>query len=89
MRPARRAIKVQRREVLPERSRLTVGRTVAALRRSREALVDIENQLDDLLVCVRSPGARIDVGAPDRLASAAGQATEAMATLYQLGNLFA
>lgn len=89
MRPARRVIKVQRREVLPERSRLTVGRTVAALRHSREALVDIQNQLDDLLVCVRSPGARIEASAPDRLAKAAGKASEAMATLYEVGHLFA
>jgi hypothetical protein len=89
MRPSRRAIKVQHREVLPERSRLTIGRTVAALRHSREALVDIENQLDDLLARVRSPGTRIEVNAPDRLASAAGKATEAMATLHQLGHLFA
>jgi hypothetical protein len=89
MRPSRRIIKVQRRQVLPERSRITAGRTVAALRRSREALVDIENQLDDLLLNLRSPGTRIDASAPDRLACATGKANEAMATLQNLGNLFA
>ncbi len=89
MRPARRIIKVQRRQVLPERSRITAGRTVAALRRSREALVDIENQLDNLLLNLRSPGTRIDAGAPDRLACAAGKANEAMVTLQNLGSLFA
>jgi hypothetical protein len=62
---------------------------VAALRRSREALVDIENQLDDLLLNLRSPGARMDASAPDRLASAAGMANEAMAALENLGHLFA
>jgi hypothetical protein len=75
--------------VLPERSRITAGRTVAALRRSREALVDLESQLDELLLNLRSPGAHIAIGALDRLASATGKANEAMATLPKLGHLFA
>ncbi|HEX7501407.1 MAG TPA: hypothetical protein VF524_14065, partial [Polyangia bacterium] len=82
MRPARRAIKITRRQVLPERSRLTVGKTVgktigktvAALRRSREALVELDGQLGDLLTCLRAPGAPIDRAAPDRLASAKAEA---------------
>jgi hypothetical protein len=76
------------RRVLPERSRLTVGRTVAALRRSREALIDIESQLGELLIRVRSPGASLDSTATDRLAVARRQAAAAMASLNQLGQHF-
>ena len=43
-------------------------RTVAALRRGREALSDIEGQLDALMVQLREPAGPIDPGAPDRLA---------------------
>jgi len=81
MRLARRAIKVKGRHVLPERARLAVGRTVVALRRSREALVKIDGQLGDLLVCVRTPGATIDRSVPDRLASAKAEAESAFAGL--------
>ena len=88
MRPSRRAIKVTRRQVLPERSRITVGRTVAALKRSREALVDLESELGNLLVCLRDPNVSIDRAAPDRLASAKSEATLAMAGLNDLGQLF-
>jgi len=88
MRPSRRAIKVKRREVLPERSRLTVGRTVAALRRSKEALIDLESELGHLLTCLREPGASIDRAASDRLANAKAEATFAMASLNDLGQLF-
>ena len=88
MRPSRRAIKVKRRQVLPERSRLTVGRTVAALRRGREALAGIESELDNLLTCLHGPSASIDRMAPDRLACAKAEATFAMAGLDDLGRLF-
>jgi hypothetical protein len=74
--------------VLPERSRLTLGRTVAALRRSREALVDIESQLGDLLTCVRSPRGSFDRVAMDRLACARTRAVAAMASLNPGGELF-
>jgi hypothetical protein len=63
--------------VLPERSR----RTVAALRRSREALVELDTQLGDLLTRLRAPGALIDRAAPDRLAKAKAEAAVAMASL--------
>ncbi len=88
MRPSRRAIPAKPRAVLPERSRLTFGRTVAALRRTREALVDIEGQLDDLLIRLRSPEPRIDNAAPQRLARAKAEASAAMASLNELGSLF-
>jgi hypothetical protein len=88
MRPSRRAIPAKRRTLLPERSCLTVGKTVAALRRSREALMDLEGQLDDLLVHLRSPEPSIDSAAPQRLARAKAEATEAMASLHGLGSLF-
>jgi hypothetical protein len=71
--------------VLPERSRLTVRRTVAALRRSREALVDLESQLGDLLLRLRTPGATLDGGAGERLA---GAKNDAVAAMEQVGHLF-
>jgi hypothetical protein len=74
--------------VLPERSRLTLGRTVAALRRSREALVDIESQLGDLLVHLRSSGGSLDGAATDRLAGAKTRAIAAMASLKPMGQIF-
>lgn len=88
MRRARRAIPAKPRAIRAERSSLTLGRTVAALRRSREALVDLEGQLDDLLVCLRSPEPRLDHAAPQRLAKAKAEATAAMARLEALGSLF-
>ena len=88
MRPSRRAIKVKRTQVLPEHSRITVGRTVAALRRSREALVELDGQLGDILTRLRLPGAPIDRAAPDRLAAAKVEAAVAMASLDDLGGLF-
>lgn len=88
MRPSRRAIPVKHRAVLAERSCLTLGKTVAALRRSREALVDIEGQLDDLLVRLRSPEPRIDKGVAQRLARAKVEATAAMVSLGSLGSLY-
>jgi len=88
MRPSRRAIPAKRRAVRSERSCLTLGSTVAALRRSREALVDIEGQLDDLLVRLRSPELRIDSAAPQRLARAKAEAAAAMASLGAVGSLF-
>ncbi len=82
MRLARRAIPVrQRRQVPPEGARLAVGRTVTALRRTREALVEIDGQLGDLLVCIRTPGAAIDRSVPDRLARAKAEAESAFACL--------
>jgi hypothetical protein len=65
-----------------------VGETVSALRRSRAALVHLEAQLDDLLVCVRSPNSAIDSAAPQRLARARAEASAAMASLQALGSLF-
>jgi hypothetical protein len=74
--------------LLSERPRVVVGRTVAALRRSRSALVHLEGQLDDLLVRLRSPDSRLDGTAPDRLAQATAEASAAMASLQALGSLF-
>ncbi len=88
MRPRIRPTKATPRRVLPERSRLTVRRTVAALRRSRAALVDLESQLGDLLIRLRCSGAAIDGSATNRLANAKNDAVAAMAGLHHLGQLF-
>ena len=77
---------------LPARSRVTVRRggganlvrttqLAAALRQSREALVDIEGQLDALLSALRDPAAALDAGAPERLHGAARDAGSALAAL--------
>jgi hypothetical protein len=88
MRPRIRASKMAPRRILPERSRLTVRRTVAALRRSREALVGLEHELDDLLLRVRSPEGVLDGGASQRLAVAKDDAVAAMASLADVAQLF-
>jgi hypothetical protein len=88
MRPRIRVTKSNSRRVLPERSRLTIDHTVAALRRSRQALVVLESQLGDLLARVRAPGAPVDGSATDRLACAKEDAVAAMASLGSAGALF-
>src|SRR5256885_8385779 len=62
-------------------SRPSPRRAVAALRRGREALTDIEGQLDALMLQLREPSPRIDRDAPDRLAGAARRAHHALAAL--------
>jgi hypothetical protein len=77
---------------VPARSRVTVRgpgsanlhRTVdvaTALRTSREALQDIQGQLDALLTVLRNPTSAPDAGAPDRLRGATRHAGSALATL--------
>jgi len=60
----------------------------AALRSSREALLDIEGQLDALLVVLRDPSAAPDAGAPDRLRGATHHAGSALATLGAALDMF-
>jgi hypothetical protein len=88
MRRRIRATKSISRRVVPQRSRLTVEHQVAALRRSRAALVNLECQLGDLLSRVRATGGPLDRGATDRLACAKDNAVAAMAGLGGAGALF-
>jgi hypothetical protein len=60
---------------------------VAALRKGREALMDIEGELDALMAVLREPTTRIDPEAPDRLAGAARRADSALAALADLRRL--
>lgn len=60
-----------------------------ALRRSREALLDLDRQLGDILVRLRTPGAPLDRDTSERLASAKTEATAAMSGLSPAGHLFA
>jgi hypothetical protein len=60
---------------------------VAALRRGREALSDIQGQLDALLAALRDPAAPLDASAPDRLAGAAKEADAALASLDRIRRL--
>ena len=53
----------------------------AALRTSREALADIQGQLDALLAAIRDPAAALDRRAPDRLRGATQNAGTALASL--------
>ena len=79
---------VRQRRVLGERPRLVPGGMVAALRRSREAMTDLEGQLGELLVCLRAPDGRIEASAASRLSSARAEADDAMAALHDFGQLF-
>jgi hypothetical protein len=81
---------------VPARSRMTVRRRraevplprttqlAAALRSSREALSDLEGQLDALLAALRDPASTPDAAAAERLHGAARQAGSAMASLGAL-----
>ena len=62
-------------------ARVPVSSAVAALRRGRQALVELDGQLDDILIWVRDPKARPDRAAPDRLARTALRAGEALSAL--------
>ena len=53
----------------------------SALRQSREALVDLQGQLDALLVALRSPAGTPDSAAPERLRNATRRAGSALAAL--------
>jgi hypothetical protein len=88
MRPARRVIARKGRRILPERSRLTIPRVVADLRRSREVLTDIEGQLDGLLLKLRQPQPSLEVGSADRLEGSLAQAGQALAALDSLRQLW-
>jgi hypothetical protein len=92
VRPRRRSSGSKRTRTVPATSRVTLRRTVtslprsvdvaAALRSSREALQDIEGQLDALLAVLRDPSAAPDAAAPDRLRGAAREAGSALASLH-------
>ena len=79
---------------MPASSRVTLRRETtslprsvdlaAALRSSREALLDIQGQLDVLLAVLRDPTAAPDAAAPDRLRGAAREAGTALAALNAL-----
>ena len=94
MRRGRRQTSEAHRRAVPARSRMTLrrpeaplvrsGQLAAALRSSREALSDIQEQLDALLAVLRDPAAAPDSGAPDRLHGAARQADSALAALGAL-----
>ena len=78
------------------RSRVTVRRAgvgarlvrstamAAALRASREALTDIEGQLDALLATLREPAGVLEATAPERLQGATRSAGSALAALTAL-----
>jgi len=76
---------------VPASSRVTLRRETtslprsvdlaAALRSSREALVDIQGQLDALLAVLRDPSAAPDAAAPDRLRGAARDAERSLRSL--------
>jgi hypothetical protein len=79
---------------VPASSRVTLRREstslprsvdlAAGVRCSREALVDIQGQLDALLAVLRDPSAAPDAAAPDRLRGAARDAGTALASLNAL-----
>jgi hypothetical protein len=88
MRLPRRSVSPRLRRKLPPRSRLTLrpqpsaplhraGGLVEALRHSREALADVERQLESLLAAVRTAKGP-DADAADRLHRAARRAGAAV-----------
>ena len=73
---------------MPERSRLTLPRVVADLRRSRQVLTDIEGQLDGLLLKLRQPQPCIETDSPERLEGSLAQAGRALSALDDLRQLW-
>jgi hypothetical protein len=60
---------------------------VVALRRGREALADVQGQLDDLLALLRDPRPAIGADAPERLTGAMRRAGRALSALDDLRRL--
>ena len=58
-----------------------VGTAVAALRRGREAIVEIDGQLDVILDYLADPSKGLAAELPDRMAFNARRASEALAAL--------
>ena len=94
-RSTRNTVAADRAHALPSRSRLTVRRSARAplahsvrlgeaLRASREALADIQHQLDALLKAVRAPDGQPANDAPDRLRLATRRAGSAFDRLTDL-----
>ncbi len=82
----RRTRTTQRRPSVPATSRVTVRRTVAALRRGRVALESLEQQLGDLIAALAEapdgPAAPpIGRDAPDKLGDAVRAAAAALASV--------
>jgi hypothetical protein len=65
------------------RSKVRVA--VTALRRSREALVELDGHLDEALDWVHDPSRPLDAHLPDRLARSARRAGEALSAVPVLG----
>lgn len=57
----------------------TESPALAALRRGREAIIEIDHQLDEVLVWLRDPVTGLDIAVPERLARSARRAGEALA----------
>jgi hypothetical protein len=55
-----------------------------SLRQGRQALTQLQGELDSLLAAIRNPGSRIDPSAPDRLRDATRLAASALASLPSL-----
>ncbi|HEY0708012.1 MAG TPA: hypothetical protein VGG33_14510 [Polyangia bacterium] len=54
---------------------------MAALRQGREAIIEIDGQLDDVLVYLADPAKGLARDLPDRMAFSARRASEALAAL--------
>ena len=66
---------------------MAVPHAVTALRHGREALADVQGQLDDLLARLRDPRPAIGLDAPDRLTGAMVRAGRALSMLDDLRRL--
>lgn len=78
---------VLRRPAVSAHSHQTVPRVVAALRRTRHAIEEIEVQLDDVLDHLHGKKV-LSRGAPDRLRASANEARAAMASLNDFSDLY-
>lgn len=74
---------------LPRDSGHAIDSTVAALRETRQAVTNVEDNLGEVLMCLHSPDAKVIRTAADRLHNSTAEATLAMANLSTNHDLFA
>jgi hypothetical protein len=63
------------------RSRPALAGPLAQLRRGKEALIEIDGQLEEVVVWLRNPAAGLAADVPDRLARSTRKAGEALAAV--------
>jgi hypothetical protein len=78
---SRRPSPTRRTEVPAFRPRSSLAGPLAQLRRGKEALIEIDGQLDEVATWLKNPAAGLAADVPDRLARSARKAGDALAAV--------